>query len=134
MGYEVRITRKEREPQLTQKEWLDYVENDEEFFNKKDIPGYEDSFPDYYWKVEDKYIPFDFNEKYGAIYVKNPEVWVIEKMLLIAQKMNAILVGGEGEIYDWVYVESEPFSQRIYPSKFEYRKNFRRKKWWEFWK
>jgi hypothetical protein len=119
MGYEIRITRKEDAPQLTQKDWLDYVTNDDEFFYKNDIPGYEDSYPDYYWKVGNEYIPMEFTEKYGAIYFKNPETWAIEKMIIMAEKMNAIVVGDESEIYDWDYIENEPPSHRVYPSKEE---------------
>jgi hypothetical protein len=134
MGYEIRITRKENEPRLTLKDWLDYVTNDDEFFFKNDIPDYEDSYPDYYWKVGSEYIPFDFEEKYGAIYFKNPEVWAIEKMVFMAEKMNALVVGDDGEIYDWDFIDREPLSKRIYPAKFEWKKVLFRKKWWQFWK
>jgi hypothetical protein len=36
--------------------------------------------------------------------VKNPENWIIQKMISIANKLDAVVLGEEGEKYDEVYL------------------------------
>src|SRR5262245_30471690 len=100
MGYDIHITRKElwfdeEGPIITAEEWLAYVATDAQL----------------------KLVPNDANHKVilniksplirepwliwrnGGIETKNPDEWLIAKMLLIASELNARVQGDDGELY-----------------------------------
>lgn len=58
------------------------------------------------WKSKKGEVPFAFSEKNGWITVKNPDNWIIEKMISIAHKLDAVVVGEEGEKYNEQYLEN----------------------------
>ncbi|MCL6603726.1 MAG: hypothetical protein K6T94_12685 [Paenibacillus sp.] len=109
MAYEVHIRRKDESNPITMKEWLDYVEKDEELTFTDHI---EITLPNgmtmgmsgegmAVWKTEvdgEEYkITFIFrDEEISARYVDD---FQIEKMKGIAKNINAIVIGDEDEEY-----------------------------------
>ncbi len=133
MGYEINIRREDESNKLTKGEWRDYVDTDPEFKAIEEFSAeVEDGTltiptPDGgIWKSDKGNIPFTFYEKYGEVTVKNPDNWVIEKMISIANSLDSVVIGEEGEIYDEQYL-SEPHVNPADRVAIE-------KKWWEFWK
>lgn len=135
MGYELHIKRAEENKKINKEEWLQYIKSDVEF---EPIEGFSAtlnqnekitvSTPNAgIWKSDKGEIPFTFYEEDGEIALKNPENWMIKKMLVIAKALNALVVGEEGEIYDENYFK-DPFTK---PLNNESNEN---KKWWQFWK
>ena len=135
MGYELNIQREENN-KISKEEWITYMEADPEFNPIEEfsadlgnnevltVPTPNGGL----WISDKGEVPFTFSEKYGEITVKNPENWVIEKMILIAKNLNAEVVGEEGEKYDEEYLK-DPFGN---PSESENSKSGKR--WWQFWK
>ena len=136
MGYELSIKREDGSRTISKKEWIQYIELDLEFepieefsIELDDAKTLTVSTPNAgLWKSDKGAVPFTFNEKYGEITVKNPEIWIIEKMLLIANKLNAVVEGEEGERYDEKYLKKH-FSDSSSNSS-----SIVEKKWWQFWK
>ena len=76
-------------------------------------------------------------EDEGEIQVKNPDLSVIEKMILVAKSMNAIVIGEEEEIYDEAYLKKERNAKPINMDDYKHLKirlYNPNKKWWQFWK
>jgi len=130
MGYELNISREGETNPITKEEWVDYIKSDPEFEPIEEFSG---QIPEGeiltvptpnagLWKSSKGEVPFTFSEKYGEIAVKNPERWIIEKMIAIALQLNAVVSGEEGEIYDEEYFQKELDSNS--------RSD---KKWWQFW-
>lgn len=113
MGYELSIQRANEANKISIKEWTNYINSDPEFEAieefSADIKGGEVltvSTPNAgLWKSKNGEVPFTFSEKYGMITVKNPDTWIIEKMISIAKKLNAVVLGEEGEEYDEEYLK-----------------------------
>ena len=135
MGYELHIKRAEENKKINKEEWLQYIKSDVEFEpieafsatlnqNEKITVSTPNAG---IWKSDKGEIPFTFYEEDGEIALKNPENWMIKKMLVIAKALNALVVGEEGEIYDENYFK-DPFTK---PLNNESNEN---KKWWQFWK
>lgn len=99
MGYDLHITRAENwteneDQWITSDEWLSVVESDRELtLNTINGPFFTD------WSVESRYESpwFDWSE--GNIFTKNPDKKIIEKMLQLADRLNAQVQGDDGEIY-----------------------------------
>ncbi|MDC6364824.1 MULTISPECIES: hypothetical protein [Flavobacteriaceae] len=130
MGYELSIQREENQTKLSKEEWVKYVKSDFEF---KPIETFSAKIEeDKYltiptpnaglWKADGKEVPFTFDEEFGWISVKNPDKRIIRKMVSIADKLDAIVLGEEGEIYDKDDLEGKQ-------AKFS-----NGRKWWQFWK
>ncbi|WP_299161146.1 hypothetical protein [uncultured Tenacibaculum sp.] len=136
MGYELCIKRKEESQKITKEEWSEYIKSDSQFepieeFSAKinENDAFTVSTPNAgLWKSDEGEVPFTFYEECGEITVKNPDNRIIEKMILIANELNAIVEGEEGEIYDESYL-NDAFSNRLYSNSSNVDK-----RWWEFWK
>lgn len=136
MGYELSIKRENENLKISKQEWTEYIKSDSEFepieefsAELKDSKVLTVSIPNSgLWKSEKGEVPFTFYEEYGEITVKNPENWIIEKMIFIAEKMDAIVEGEEGEKYDRNYLK-DPLLNQLYTEQ-----DFKDKKWWQFWK
>ena len=116
MGYDVHITRKPRwsdltGPEISLAEWTAVVESDPEMR----LDGYaETRVPDGVLRIEreglsvwmahsrhnkpGKMVWFSFFE--GNIAVKNPDPEILKKMWSLAQRLDALVQGDEGELYD----------------------------------
>jgi len=92
MGYEIHIER-EKENKITFEEWNNYVEKSSDF---KEI----ESQQIYVWEVDGLKIPFTFSEQYGWVSVKNPNDFILKKMVEISKVLKGSIVGEEGEGYD----------------------------------
>lgn len=134
MGYDLVIKRNSEKSKISKEEWINYVLNDSSF---EKIDSYSAIFENGdeltlstpnagLWHSTNGKIPFTYDEEYGEIIVKNPDKKIIKKMINIAQNMDAIVVGEEGEVYDANYIQNE----------FAGYKGGRNsdKKWWKFWK
>lgn len=140
MGYDLHITRKknwfdEAGPEITAEEWLAYVATDKSLKLDKTAEDLRDSGRDAsefgsvnaIWVGWPKHeagvseMPIWYSE--GNIICKNPPVEMVRKMFLIADELNARLVGEEGEEYDSTgeVVGQEPGG------------GLGKKKWWKFW-
>jgi len=121
---------------INKKEWSDYIKSDKQFepieefsaeLNENETLTVSTQNAGL-WKSDKGEVPFTFYEKYGEITVKNPDNWIIEKMISIANDLNALVEGEEGERYNENYLK-DPF---LNPS--ENNSLNGEKKWWQFWK
>ena len=140
MGYDISIKR--LDSRISRNEWLSYIEEDSEFelindFSTK-LPSDKTLTTEIpnsgLWKKE---IPFIYNEEHGNVQVKNPDISVIEKMISISRKMNALVIGEEDELYDEMFIEKEKNSAPIDMEDYKHLKiklYNPNKKWWQFWK
>lgn len=133
MGYELSIKRKDENNKITKEQWAEYMKIDSDFepieeysteFNEGDTLTIAIPNPGL-WKSDKGEVPFTFYEEYGEITVKNPNNSIIEKMVLISNKLNAIV---EGEIYDDNYLKD------IFSNPSNRNSSSVDKKWWQFWK
>ena len=135
MGYELNIKREESQ-KISKKEWSQYIKTDSQFESIEEFSAELNegetltiSTPNAgLWKSDKGEVPFTFYEEYGEITVKNPDNWIIEKMISVANELNAVVEGEEGERYDENYLK-DPFSK---PS--DNNSSSGEKKWWQFWK
>ncbi|MGB0869632.1 MAG: hypothetical protein ACPGSD_08535 [Flavobacteriales bacterium] len=136
MGYELNIKREEESLKISKEEWNQYIKLDSQFESIEEFSAILNvgesltvSTPNAgIWKSDKGEVPFTFYEEYGEITVKNPENWIIEKMISIANELDAVVVGEEGERYDENYFK-DPFS-----NPFHNKYSNGNKKWWQFWK
>ena len=135
MGYELNIQREDEIRKITLQEWKKYIYSDPEF---ESIENYSATLGNGniltvptpnagLWKSERTDVPFTFSVEFGWISVKNPENWIIEKMIEVAKNLDATVKGEEREIYDENYLKDISLN----PSEND---SFNTKKWWEFWK
>lgn len=118
MGYDIHITRKENwfdeddsnEIKLT--EWTDYIISDAEMRLDKQASATTDNGDRVTYEnnglaiwtsyskngLDDNYAWFDFRA--GNVTVKNPDEEIKNKMIDIADRLNAKVQGDDGEIYD----------------------------------
>ena len=93
MGYDLHITRREywfnKGADISADEWLNYVEIDPEL-------SIDERNGKYFavWK-EDRWLDW----RRGEIFTKNPRRALVEKMIQIANRLNAKVQGDEGEVY-----------------------------------
>ncbi|WP_421753235.1 hypothetical protein [Croceimicrobium sp.] len=133
MGYELSIQRKENRHKISKEEWIAYVNSDPEFVQIEEYSAELDGGGSFtiptpnagLWKTEKGEVPFTFSEKYGEISVKNPAEWIITKMIAISIKLDAIVLGEEGELYDEKYLKR---------TKSNFGNEISERKWWQFWK
>src|SRR5690242_9093551 len=100
MGYDLHITRAEfyasnEGHKISAEEWMRYVQTDPEL----------QSFPEggkhfVRWLGKSKYPDPWFDWFDGDIYTKNPDKAIVEKMLQIAQALDAHVQGDDGESYE----------------------------------
>jgi len=136
MGYELSIKREDESKGISKEEWIEYVHSDSEFERIEEFSaelGNGETLtvltPNAgLWKSSNGEVPFTFYEKTGEITVKNPDNWIIEKMISISEELNAIVEGEEGEKYDEEYFK-DPFTNPL-----ERETPPKEKKWWKFWK
>ena len=136
MGYELNIKREDENKKISKEEWSKYINSNKDFESIEEFSANTDngttltiSTPNAgLWKTKKGEVPFTFFEKNGEITVKNPDHWIIEKMISMAIELNAIVEGEEGEIYDDNYLK-DPLSN---PSDNNSTNGL--KKWWQFWK
>ncbi len=89
MGYELSIIREDKSKKIRKREWSEYIKSDSQFepieefsVKHKESETLTVSIPNAeLWKSDKGEIPFTFHEKYGEITVKNPDNWIIEKMI-----------------------------------------------------
>jgi hypothetical protein len=99
MGYDLHITRKqywcdETGPDISLDEWLGYVQGDAEIAPDPANPGDEnwlivlerESWP-LWWRAT------------GELYTKNPGDAIVQKLIAIADALNARVIGDDDEIY-----------------------------------
>jgi hypothetical protein len=110
MGYELNIIRKsnwadnKEESNITLDEWLSYGRYDPGLkLNEKEDIG----FFEWIAYPESDAIGFPwFSYNKGYIYTKNPNFLIIQKLLTIAQALNAKVFGEGGEEYDERFFDS----------------------------
>jgi hypothetical protein len=99
MGYDLHITRRkhwtDKGDDITGDEWLAYVQNDSELHLQPQSGPYfavwsGPSGRDDPW--------LDWSD--GQIYCKYPDPALIDKMVVIAQQLDAVVQGDDGEIYE----------------------------------
>lgn len=130
MGYELNIQREENQTKLTKEEWADYIKSDSEFeqIEKFSAKIEEEKYLTVLtpnaglWKTDKGEVPFTFDEKNGWISVKNPDKRIIQKMIAIANDLEAIVLGEEVEKYDEENLDGKQ------------PKESNNRKWWRFWK
>ena len=94
MGYELSIGRSQ-DNKISAEEWHAFVASNADF---SEAPEWGENY--FIWRTPQGDIPFHFSKEYGCISVKNPDLWIIEKMVSIAKELNAIVEGEEGEEYN----------------------------------
>lgn len=100
MGYDLHITRAEfwaenDDDYISAEEWLDLVETDAELSLNTDNGPYFAM-----WSGPSEYDEPWFNWWEGNVYSKFPDPKMLEKMLQIADKLDARVQGDDGEIYE----------------------------------
>jgi hypothetical protein len=99
MGYDLHIVRgpdyfDNPAHQITADEWLRYVESDPEL----KLAGY--NGPHFaLWTGKSEYPDPWIDWSMGAIYSKNPDAFIVAKMLQIAELLRAQVRGDDNEIY-----------------------------------
>jgi hypothetical protein len=98
MGYDLHITRREHWSDegaaISAEEWLEYVRSDPELqITGENGPFFAD------WSGCSKNPEPWLDWLDGDVFTKNPDRALVEKMLSIAQKLNARVQGDDGELY-----------------------------------
>jgi hypothetical protein len=92
MGYDFHITRRDNwydeGADISADEWLKYVESDPEL-------SIDESNGKYFAIWKEDWLDW----RRGEIYTKNPRKNLVEKMIQIANRLNAKVQGDEGEVY-----------------------------------
>lgn len=92
MGYDFHITRRndwyDEGADISADEWLKYVESDPEL-------SIDESNGKYFAIWKEDWLDW----RRGEIYTKNPRRKLVEKMIQIANQLNAKVQGDEGEVY-----------------------------------
>jgi hypothetical protein len=99
MGYDFHIIRKEHwaddeGPRISLDEWIVYAATDTDVKPDSDNPGAEN------WLVtnHDDACPIWWDDS-GEVVAKNPNQWVVKKMVAIANPLGARVLGDDGEVY-----------------------------------
>ena len=110
MGYELYITRAEntwetKEKPILEFEWKAIAENDSEliysnndYYDRTNDEGQIERFHPWIIASHPDKPPLWFID--GAIDSKNPDKLTIKKMVELAEKLNAKVIGEDGEVYD----------------------------------
>jgi hypothetical protein len=110
MGYEINIKREQENP-ITLQEWENYIISATDFYLTDEFSTYNSTGV---WKTSKDLVYFTFQENIGVIAVKNPDDWVISKMIDISKSLNAVVAGEEGETYK---IDKDGIQQTIFPEK-----------------
>lgn len=100
MGYDLHITRKqfwsdENGPIISLEEWQNYVASDRDIQSDPENPG-----PKSYIIISHpERWPLWWNKRRGEIYTKNPDKFVVAKLVQIARSLNARVLGDDDEVY-----------------------------------
>jgi len=98
MGYDLHITRRkdwtDDGDDISHQEWIDYVQSDPELYFRNGTSPFMAN-----WNG-----PSDLEEPWlcwsdGQIDTKSPDIRLIEKMIQVAEKLNAKVQGDDGETY-----------------------------------
>ena len=135
MGYELSISRDDELTKITLNEWIKYIESDLSFNLVHELSAVLGDgkkmtiqIPNAgIWHYKGEEVPFTFSEKFGEVSVKNPEEYIIKKMIEIAGELNAIVRGEEGEEYTTEYIQEVSIEKELAVEKIV------KKKWWKFW-
>jgi hypothetical protein len=124
VGYDLHITRRDNwfdaGDDISADEWLKYVESDPDL-------SIDESNGKYFaiWKED----WLDWSR--GEIYTKDPRRNLIEKMIQIANRLNAKVQGDEGEIYvDGSQVPDNDEMERDLESNPQRLSSARKQSWW----
>lgn len=145
MGYDLHITRKrnwmdEDGPSITLEEWLALVTADSSLLHARTSKGVVEHLPSYraseglvYWTPPGQQPPgeqwFDWQD--GNLTTgRQADTEAIRKMWVIAQVLNARVVGDDGEEYQsdgrtWVDIDGRTFTEGTVADWV--------KPWWKFW-
>ena len=114
MGYDLHITRRkdwvDDGNDITQQEWIYLVHNDPELYFENEASPFMAN-----WKGDSRYEDPWLSWSMGQIDTKSPDPLLIEKMIQIAEKLNATVQGDDGETYpgpvnDRYWQNSSPFT------------------------
>lgn len=99
MGYDLHITRADwwianTGSEITAQEWLAIVEHDPELR----LAGYNGQYFAL-WSGPSKYSDPWLDWSQGCIYSKSPDKALVQKMIQIAQRLQAKVQGDDGEVY-----------------------------------
>ena len=112
MGYDFHITRRrdwsDEGSDITASEWLAYVDSDVELHLRPENGAY---FAE--WNGPSHLNSSWFDWSNGAIFTKNPEPAVIDKMIAIARQLEANVQGDDGELYTGGNVEPQQYEPSI---------------------
>jgi hypothetical protein len=109
MGYDVFITRADlpeesRKAPISSQEWTALVKSDSslrisptDYYEHKSSDGGTERIPTVIWTAHPGQPPFLLLD--GAVQIKSPDKATIEKMMAMAAKLQARVVGEEGELY-----------------------------------
>ena len=100
MGYDLHITRAKnwsdnKNKWISSEEWLLFVKSDSELTLNADNGPF---FTNWSGQSSYEYPWLDWSE--GNVFTKNPDKAIVEKMLYIANKLNAKVQGEDGEVYN----------------------------------
>jgi hypothetical protein len=105
MAYDLHITRREHWSdydglQIAYEEWMKFALNDSELI--KDQIGDSESEPCDMILIDHPITPVPLYWYNGEVYAKNPDQQTVKKMISIAAKLDAQVVGDDDESYtDW---------------------------------
>jgi hypothetical protein len=99
MGYDLHITRREYwidddGPSIALQEWQNYVAGDPDISTDAENPGPEN----YIVTLQSDRWPLWWDKR-GEVFTKNPDDRLIAKMVAIAAKLDARVLGDDEEIY-----------------------------------
>jgi hypothetical protein len=119
MGYDFHITRAEHwinsnENPISAQEWLEIIKEDPDL-----IPSTEHGEYFVIWRGTTQYPETWFNWQDGHIYTKNPDKATLRKLYQMAQRLEAHLLGDDGEIWGdqdiEVFADAELEKEVIFP-------------------
>jgi hypothetical protein len=124
MGYDVYITRAESPDESSQHpipeaEWSALLQNDSslvvsptDYYERSTSDGQTERFQSVLWTAHPDRPPFMLID--GAVQIKSPDDATIQKMVEMAGRLSARVVGEEGEVYP---LNADPGSRSIQPSR-----------------
>ncbi len=132
MGYDIHITRKdewhdEHGEEIELEEWLAVVDLDPHLQPHEEMAATDSSAV--VWIAEDGTEQMWFWMSEGNVMGKNPRPAALAKMYEISEKLNARLMGDEGEIYDAEGQASYP----DFPEENMQKTEPKARPWWKFW-
>jgi hypothetical protein len=140
MGYDIHITRKENwfdendTNEITLNEWIDYIKSDNEMRLENQATAMNDNGFEVNYKSNGLAVWTSYSKsgldnnnawfdlRAGNVTVKNPDEEIRNKIINIANRLNAKVQGDDGETYDTKVITREnPMTKDKRP-------------WWKVWK